>query len=204
MNRRTVLRRSLGVAAVTVPLAGCSGSDDGTEDNEDDSPDGSDSTPDGSDSTPDGSDSTPDGDSTSDSNTSGVPGDIPGTVGNTPDGLEVVGTAGSVEENESDGEGEDDLIILVRLENVGEKTTDVTNYSYSAEVRNDAGEVISSDGGSWSPAESFSGELDPGETMTVQFIPIVNEDPETATEYTLNLECTDFWDGSYCSESTPS
>jgi hypothetical protein len=194
MNRRTVLRRSLGVAAVTVPLAGCSGSDEGTEDDEDD----------GGDDSPDGSDSTSDGDSTSDSDASGVPGDIPGTVGDTPDGLEVVSTAGSVEVNESDGEGEDDLIILVQLENVGEKTTDVTNYSYSAEVRNDAGEIMSSSGGSWSPEDSFSGEVSPGETITVQFIPILDGDPENAAEYTLTLECTDFWDGSYCSESTPS
>jgi hypothetical protein len=211
MKRRTVLRRGLGVAAVTVPLAGCSGGDNETEDDEDDggddSPDGSDSTPDGSDSTPGGSDSTPDssestpddGDSTSTGNTSGVEGDIPGTAGSTPDGLEIVSTAGNVEINESDGEGEEDLIILVELENVGDKTTDATNYSYSAEVQNDAGETLSSSGGSWSPENAFTGEIDPGETITVQFIPILDGDPSTATEYTLSLECTDFWDGSYCS-----
>lgn len=204
MKRRTVLQRGLGVAAITVPLAGCSGGDNGTEDDEDngedDSPDGSDSTPDGSDSTPGGSESTPDdGDSTSTGNNSGVEGDIPGTAGSTPDGLEIVSTAGSVERNESDGEGEEDLIILARLENVGDMTTDATNYSYSAEVRNDAGEIMSSSGGSWSPEDSFSGEVSPGETITIQFVPILNGDPQNAAEYTLNLECTDFWDGSYCS-----
>jgi hypothetical protein len=197
MKRRTVLRRGLGVAAVTVPLAGCSGGDNETEDDEDN---GGDDSPNGSDSTPGGSDSTPENsDNTSDTNTSGVSGDIPGTAGSTPDGLEIVSTAGSVEINESDGEGEEDLIILVELENVGDKTTDATNYSYSAEVQNDAGETLSSSGGSWSPNNAFTGEIDPGETITVQFVPILDGDPSTATEYTLSLECTDFWDGSYCS-----
>jgi hypothetical protein len=198
MKRRAVLRRGLGVAAVTVPLAGCSSGDNGTEDDGDDGDDSENDSPDGSDSTPD------DGDSTSTGNSSGVSGDIPGTVGSTPDGLEVVSTAGSVEINESDGEGEEDLIILVELENVGDKTTDATNYSYSAEVQNDAGETLSSSGGSWSPDNAFSGEIDPGETITVQFIPILDGDPENAAEYTLTLECTSFWDGSYCSESTQS
>ena len=104
-----------------------------------------------------------------------------------------------MEINESDGEGEEDLIILAQLENVGDMTTDATNYSYSAEVQNGAGEIISSDGGSWSPEDSFSGEVSPGETITIQFVPMLNGDPETAAEYTLSLECTDFWDGSYCS-----
>jgi hypothetical protein len=201
MERRTVLRGSLGVAALTVPLAGCSSSDDGTEDDGDD---GGDDSPDGTDSTPDGTVSTPDEDSTSDSNAPGVSGDIPGTAGNVPDGLEVVSTAASVEANESDGDSENDLVILVELENVGERETDATNYSYSAEVRNDAGELISDGGGSWSPVEAFTGEIAPGETVTIQFIPTLNGEPENAAEFTLTLECTGFRDGSYCSESTPS
>jgi len=43
MQRRTALRRALGVIALTVPFAGCSGSDDGNDGNGDDDSNGDDS-----------------------------------------------------------------------------------------------------------------------------------------------------------------
>lgn len=45
MQRRTVLRRGLGVAALTVPLAGCSGDDDDGGDDDGDGSDGGDGGP---------------------------------------------------------------------------------------------------------------------------------------------------------------
>lgn len=181
MRRRTVLRRGLGTVALTVPLAGCGGSDDGADDDEDED---------------DESPATATNTSTPE-DSSGVSGDIPGTAGSTPDGLEIASTAASVES----GTDEDRLVIRVELRNVGDTTTDATEYQYSAEIENDAGEDISGGGGSWTTPTGVSSEIEPGETTTVEFTPFLRGDPGNAAGYTISLECTDFWDGSYCSAS---
>lgn len=189
MRRRTVLRRGLGTVALTVPLAGCGNSDDGTDDEDDEDDNGEDESPE-----------TATGTSTPENGGSGVSGDIPGTAGSTPDGLEIVSTAASVEP----GPDGDRLVILVELRNVGDRTTDATEYRYSAEIENDAGDASGGIGGSWTPANAVSSEIGPGETTTVEFTPLLNGDPTNVTAYTISLECTDFWDGSYCSASTAS
>lgn len=176
MQRRTVLKRSGGLLALTVPLAGCNGNgsdDDEAEDEDDDSGDGD----------------------SGDGGSSG--GESMGSVTeNTVDGLEIVDWQTEQEE------GSERYQVTVTVENVGEPETDAFNYDYGLTLYDSDDNDITTGGVGYS---AFSSEVGPGETTDVLVNAGVDGELDDVARYELTLGCPEFGDtGSYCESSTPS
>jgi hypothetical protein len=177
MQRRDVLQRVgvVGVAAVTAGLAGCS-SDSATSDGGSGSEDGESGADDG------GSGTNTDGGSGNgdDSSSTEVTGDV---VENGVSGLEIVGWTTSTTD--------EDLVVEVTLENVGDQQTAASDYSYEAFAYDNAGEDITTGFGFVTSGTTVA----PGETTTITLYLGAFGGPSEIAAFGLALRCGS---GVYC------
>ncbi len=169
MQRRDVLQRgsAAAVTVLTAGLAGCSGESGGTDDSGEDGTDG------GNEPTP-----TP--------TPSGPSGEI---VENGVSGLRIV--------DWTTERTDEDLLVTLTVENVGDQKTDAFDYTYEATAYDSAGQDITAGVATGSTGST----IDPGQTTTINMYIGALGGPGEIARFELRLRCDDFFDdGVYCAE----
>lgn len=199
MRRRALLRNSALTATAAVGLAGCTGDGDSGDG------DGGDSGGATTTTATTASTSTPTATPTpTATTTSGGEDDLAtgvGEVGETPDGLTVVGLESFVE-----GEGDRSPFTSdgewgtrVTVENVGDQEAQLVegrNYQYSMTVYDDAGTELY--GGGVGVGTTSGGTVAPGRTKTLTLVPPEDVDPDRIARYVVSITCGTFSEGVYC------
>jgi hypothetical protein len=94
---------------------------------------------------------------------------------------------------------EEDLLVTLTVENVGDQQTDAFDYTYEATAYDSAGDDITAGVATGSTGST----IDPGETTEINMYIGGLGGPSEIARFDLRLQCDDFFDdGVYCGSSS--